>query len=180
MKKMRLYSTNSLVAAVIFLILGSLLVFSTTTQDEPQAQPKDIIISPSSLGAVSFPHKLHFEDLEIECATCHHETNAVRLEMPHENYYINFRIDCQLCHRKDGTAATQAQSCSNCHLEVPNSVADETLSSKVVIHKHCWECHEISVGEEAGRSCTTCHIKDPGLPESPGVLSVPSSEDTEL
>ena len=138
-------------------------------QDESQIKPKEIIISPSTLGAVTFPHKLHFEDLEIECATCHHETNAARLKMPHENYYINFRIECQLCHRKDGTTAMQPQTCSNCHLESPESAADETLSSKVVIHKHCWDCHEISVGEEASRGCINCHKKTPGKPETPAL-----------
>ena len=166
MNTIRSYSNAFLLVACIFLVLGSLLPFSAMAQDESQIKPKEIIISPSTLGAVTFPHKLHFEDLEIECATCHHETNAARLKMPHENYYINFRIECQLCHRKDGTTAMQPQTCSNCHLESPESAADETLSSKVVIHKHCWDCHEISVGEEASRGCINCHKKTPGEPET--------------
>lgn len=164
MKSRRIYLTASLWAAV-FLLLGSILVYAAMIQEEPQVKPKEIIISPSTLGAVTFPHKLHFDDLGIECATCHHETNAAKLEMPHENYYINFRIDCRLCHKMDGTTATQAQACSNCHLESPKSTSDEDLSAKVVIHKHCWECHEISIGKKAGQGCKSCHIKKPGMPE---------------
>ena len=172
MKKWQSFLAASLWAAV-FLLLGSISVHSALIQEETQIKPKEIIISPSTLGAVTFPHKLHFDDLEIECATCHHETNAARLEMPHENYYINFRINCRLCHKMDGTTATQAQSCSNCHLESPESSADEDLSAKVVIHKHCWECHEINVGAKAGQGCIICHIKDPASAES---SDIPASD----
>ncbi|MFQ5605012.1 MAG: hypothetical protein ACE5HS_17220 [bacterium] len=50
-----------------------------------------------------------------------------------------------------------AQTCSNCHHTSPANIADETLRSKVVIHKNCWQCHEIGQGAEASANCGFCH-----------------------
>lgn len=116
-----------------------------------------VIISPSSAGEVSFPHQLHYEDFEVECKTCHHEINASKLKFPHEDYFNDFWIDCKICHNESGTATLKAKPCSKCHHKYPTSIADETLSSKVVIHKSCWECHEIGTGAEATTNCKLCH-----------------------
>ena len=116
----------------------------------------DVLVTPSCAGEVNFPHKFHFEDLEIECIDCHHETNAAGLNIPHEDYFEDFWIDCLVCHGRSETPAA-AQSCSNCHHSAPNNIADETLSAKVVIHKNCWQCHESGTGQEASQSCKFCH-----------------------
>ena len=130
-------------------------------QDTPEKQLAPVIKSPSSVGDVAFPHQFHFEDLELECQTCHHETNASTLRMPHEDYFEDFWIDCRICHRSDGPAVSQPQSCSNCHHDSPTDIADETLSAKVVVHKNCWECHELEKGEKASQGCKVCHLKNP-------------------
>lgn len=110
----------------------------------------------STVGRVSFPHRLHVEDLEIECADCHHETNAGRLETPHPEYFDDLWIECGGCHEATASVAGP-QGCSNCHHASPVTIADETLSSKVVIHRSCWSCHDITTGAEASQGCTTCH-----------------------
>ena len=107
-------------------------------------------------GDVCFPHAMHYDDLGIECVSCHHETNAAELDMPHEDYFEDLWIDCRICH-KPGQAASVPLACSNCHHESPTDIADQTLSSKVVIHKSCWECHDVGRAEEASMACKTCH-----------------------
>jgi len=146
---------------ILFIAGGSLLmgiVIAQDTQDKPLAP---IIKSPSSVGEVTFPHQLHFEDLELECLTCHHETNAATLQMPHPEYFDDFWINCKICHKGSGAVVSQPQSCSNCHHDSPTDIADETLSAKVVVHKQCWGCHELETGEKASQSCSDCHVKDP-------------------
>jgi len=140
---------------------GALATGSDRIQDPQETQPGPIIKSPSSIGEVAFPHQFHFEDLEFECQTCHHETNASTLKMPHEDYFEDFWIDCRICHKAAGTSSSQPQSCSNCHHDSPTDIADETLSAKVVIHKNCWQCHEMEKGEKASQSCSVCHLTQP-------------------
>ena len=144
---------------LVFIIAGAAALIGVSFGQDEQLTP--ILKAPSSIGEVVFPHQLHFEDLEFECQTCHHETNASTLRMPHEEYFNDFWIDCIICHRGDGSAVSQPQTCSNCHHDSPVSIADETLSAKVVIHKKCWECHELEKGEKASQSCSACHIKNP-------------------
>jgi hypothetical protein len=146
---------------VLFIAGGALLLGVVSAQETQEKQLAPVIISPSSVGEVAFPHQFHFEDLELECRTCHHETNASTLRMPHEDYFDDFWIDCRICHRSDGPAVSQPQSCSNCHHDSPTDIADETLSAKVVVHKNCWECHELEKGEKASQGCKVCHLKNP-------------------
>ena len=73
------------------------------------------------------------------------------------NYFDDFWIDCKICHHESGDVTLKAQPCSKCHHTHPAGIADETLSSKVVIHKSCWECHEIGTGGEATTNCKLCH-----------------------
>jgi len=115
------------------------------------------IISPSTAGEVFFPHLQHTEEFDVACEDCHHETNAAELNMPHDDYFDDFWIDCKICHHEGGTAKLQAQACSKCHHSSPTNIADETLSSKVAIHKNCWNCHEVGTGQEASASCQLCH-----------------------
>ncbi len=112
----------------------------------------------SEMGDVIFPHELH-ADMEIPCEDCHHETLASSLSMPHPEYFEDFWIRCETCHHVAAEPGCP-QSCSTCHHGSPASIADETLSSKVVIHQSCWECHPISTGSEASRGCDLCHQRD--------------------
>ena len=123
--------------------------------DQSQELP-EIVTSFTSAGTVEFPHSMHASDFEIECVTCHHETNATALSMPHEDYFEDFWIECQTCHNSEASTASP-QSCSACHHSSPATVADETLSVKVVIHQSCFECHEGGTGQDASRSCDLCH-----------------------
>ena len=116
---------------------------------------RSIIVFESPIGQVAFPHEAHFDMLEIECETCHHEHNAARLDFPHPEYFEDFWIECGICHH-DVETPKMAQSCSTCHHRHTDS-ADETLSSKVVIHQNCWQCHERGKGKGASETCVFCH-----------------------
>lgn len=134
----------------------SMAVSDTLVSSRTDSIPP-VIISPSSVGEVTFPHLQHIEDFEIECKTCHHEINAAKLEFPHENYFDDFWIDCKVCHHESGAVISNAQPCSKCHHSYPAKIADETLSAKVVIHKSCWTCHETGTGKDASANCKFCH-----------------------
>ena len=142
---------SSVFKSLLFAAEKSTAVLQDTTE------VPEVITSPSSAGEVFFPHLQHTEDFEIACKDCHHEINAAELNMPHEDYFDDFWIDCKICHRESDSGKLQAQACSNCHTQ-PTNIADETLSSKVVIHKNCWECHDVGTGKEASESCQLCHI----------------------
>ncbi len=157
------------IGVCIFIIMNSFSVADKSTENdaprpleelsaaEQSSEIPEVIKSESYVGEVSFKHQEHFDDLEIECETCHHEVNAAKLNFPHENYFEDFWIDCLICHHESGLKTQPAQACSNCHHTLPENIADETLSSKVVIHKNCWECHEASKGQEASKNCVFCH-----------------------
>ncbi len=125
--------------------------------------PKDTLeipeelISPSSVGEVSFPHLFHFEDLDIECQECHHEINATKLNTPHPDYFKSSWINCKTCHNGSEKIKQKVYTCSKCHHTNPTNITDETLSTKVVVHKNCWNCHEVGTGAEASESCEMCH-----------------------
>lgn len=141
-------------AALAFVVLGLLPVMASPEQE---GEVVEFIEWRSTVGAVSFPHLMHVEELELECADCHHETHATRLDMPHPEYLEDFWIDCESCHQAGEAAVPQA--CSNCHHDSPVTIADETLSSKVVVHRSCWNCHDVTTGVDASRGCGTCHQK---------------------
>ena len=120
----------------------------------------DVVNFNASVGNVLFPHKLHVEDLELECVKCHHQISAVKLETPHPNYLKSSWINCQLCHDPNQQTDQTYYKCSECHHESPNNITDETLSSKVVTHKSCWTCHESGTGVKASKGCPGCHVKE--------------------
>ncbi|NHZ72916.1 MAG: hypothetical protein GWP16_00390 [Nitrospirae bacterium] len=144
----------------LWVLIGGLIAVAVSAQTVEDRclspAPPDVIVSPSSVGNVTFAHQMHSEDLEIPCAECHHETDAVRLQMPHQDYLQDFWIDCTTCHHESETPACP-QACSTCHHSAPHTVADETMSAKVVIHQSCWKCHEVATGSDASRNCSVCH-----------------------
>lgn len=111
----------------------------------------------SIMGDLIFDHEMHVEEMELECDECHHETTAVPLGVPHEHYFDNFWIDCGTCHHEVGSPNLEARSCYDCHDAKLRDIADERLSSKVILHKNCWTCHEVGTGVEASESCELCH-----------------------
>lgn len=127
--------------------------------DEPCSQgvPAEVTFD-SSLGTVLFPHELHIE-MELPCEDCHHETLASSLSMPHPGYFEDFWIRCETCHHA-GAEPGCPQDCSACHHGSPATIADETLSSKVVLHQSCWGCHPVGTGSEASQGCDFCHQTD--------------------
>lgn len=118
--------------------------------------PAEINI-PSSVGEVIFHHQMHIKDLSIKCVECHHQINAKKLNTPHPDYLKSSWINCNICHNEPEKIKQKVFSCSACHDTNPINIADETLSSKVVIHKQCWKCHPVSTGKEASKGCEKCH-----------------------
>lgn len=131
-------------------------------QDAPEEvleMPGEITYT-SSVGNVLFPHNMHVNDLELECAECHHQIHAMELDTPHPDYMTSSWVSCKICHNTDSVKREKYYKCSDCHLTNSEDIADETLSSKVVTHKNCWNCHETGTGVEASQGCAECHIKD--------------------
>lgn len=138
---------------LVCLFLATVLMASGgLPQEVAKPDPPAVVL----LGDVTFQHQFHADELGIECVACHHETNAAALEVPHTEYFSDFWINCKICHRP-GAAPTRPQACSLCHHTSPVNIADETLSSKVVIHRSCWGCHETGTGAAASASCPACH-----------------------
>lgn len=145
------------------LAVASVLLLTAATPPPPPAPAPGGLQIPSvmniqaSVGEVIFLHQAHTKDRSIPCAGCHHQINAKKLHTPHPDYFKASRINCTICHDESGKAKQQVYSCSGCHGANPKNIADETLSAKVVIHKQCWKCHQVSTGKEASTSCQKCH-----------------------
>jgi len=118
------------------------------------------ILIESSVGDVIFPHDFHVTGVKMECVECHHQIHAVELDTPHPDYLTSSWINCQSCHNPESTSDQVYYLCGECHHENPNNIADETLSSKVVVHKSCWKCHDTRTGVEASQGCVDCHVKE--------------------
>jgi len=114
----------------------------------------------TSIGKVMFPHDLHIRELEIDCADCHHQIHAGELVTPHPDYMESSWISCKICHDPDSKMSKKYYRCSDCHHSVLENIADETLSSKVVLHKACWQCHASGTAVQASESCGDCHVKE--------------------
>ncbi len=149
--------------SITFVSLAAILAVSPQSraqQEKAEGDPSPAISFSTVAGDVEFEHEMHFSDLGIDCTECHHEANAGAITTPHPAYLETASIDCSGCHR-EGVEATQAHACSRCHPDTPADIADETLSSKVVIHEVCWRCHEENTGESASRGCKNCHQRGP-------------------
>ena len=155
---------------ILFFVTFSLLVVAQETKqtgrspveipsDSPAAIP-DIpgeITIESSVGNVLFPHKVH---MRFGCKACHHQIHAKELDTPHPDYLTSSWINCQDCHDAGSETTRNNYKCSDCHHSEPENIADETLSSKVVVHKSCWKCHKSGTGVKASEGCSTCHVKE--------------------
>lgn len=166
-----------------WMVVGGLLSVGLSAQDLEDrclsASVPEVIVSPAPVGTVEFAHQMHVEDLEIPCADCHHETNAAKLQMPHEDYLEDFWMDCTTCHHESESPACP-QTCSACHHSAPHTIADETMSAKVVIHQSCWTCHEVATGPDASRNCVFCHQEPAGSPSQETVQHDQPSPEKEV
>jgi hypothetical protein len=130
--------------------------YSATLDDAETLQ--EILIE-SSVGYVIFPHDFHVTGVKMECVECHHQIHAGELDTPHPGYLTSSWINCQACHNPDSESDQIYYLCGECHHENLSDIADETLSSKVVVHKSCWKCHDTRTGVEASQGCVDCHVK---------------------
>lgn len=140
-------------AAVAAILLGAVnLPAAESTLKIPAER-----IFPSSAGEVLFHHEMHVKNLGVKCVQCHHAINARKLSTPHPDYLSSPSVKCEICHDESEKIDKKAYSCSECHRTNPIDIADETLSTKVVVHKQCWKCHPVSTGKEASVVCEKCH-----------------------
>ena len=132
---------------------------ASTQEPVPTPRPKlpDVVLFESAIGDVHFPHKAH---QRMRCKRCHHQIHARELETPHDEYFAASWIKCQSCHEDDSEFGDTYFKCSGCHHAEPESIVDETISSKVVIHQSCWKCHKSGVGVTASEGCSFCHEKE--------------------
>ncbi|MBI4292678.1 MAG: cytochrome c3 family protein [Betaproteobacteria bacterium] len=133
-----------------------LLVVSLPARSDNPPMPSQINF-PSSVGEVLFRHEAHVKDRGMKCADCHHQINAKKLNTPHPSYLQSSWINCKLCHDESGKVTGPVYACSACHRTDTRSIADETLSAKVVIHQQCWRCHEVGTAAKASKGCELCH-----------------------
>ena len=139
------------------LVSAILLVFAgSPARAADMAGPSERVF-PSTVGEVVFHHEMHTNSLSIKCVECHHQINAKPLNTPHPDYFKSSWINCAICHNESGKLKQTAYSCSACHHASPVNIADETLSTKVVIHKQCWRCHPVGTGKDASTGCEKCH-----------------------
>jgi len=152
-----------LAAGLLALLCVAIAVHAQTGEDgaaapgatEPASAPlPDVIVFESALGDVHFPHTRH---QKMRCNRCHHQIHARELDTPHEEYFVASWIKCQSCHETDSEFGDSYFKCSGCHHAEPESIIDETISSKVVIHESCWKCHKSGTGVTASEGCSYCH-----------------------
>jgi hypothetical protein len=157
----------SLAASLLALLSVSVVGHAQTTDsgsappsDKPATAARsasslpDVIVFESELGDVHFPHKRH---QKMRCKRCHHQIHARELDTPHEEYFVASWIQCQGCHDEHSEFGDSYFKCSGCHHAEPESIIDETISSKVVIHESCWKCHKSGTGVTASEGCSYCH-----------------------
>jgi len=134
-----------------------------TAPAAPARRPRmpNVITFESSIGEVQFPHKVH---MRMGCKKCHHQIQAKALATPHEDYLDYSQSNCEVCH-KEQENDTAYYGCANCHHSNLENIADETLSSKVVVHKSCWKCHLSGTGVEASERCNFCHTPQQNNPD---------------
>jgi len=148
---------------VLLLLTFSLPCYSQEVEQAGTDAGPDVpdkVTIESSLGAVLLPHKVHVKDVKLKCNVCHHQIHATELDTPHPDYLASSRVSCQTCHETNSETRKKYYKCSHCHHSETDDIADETLSSKVVVHKSCWKCHETGTGVEASKGCSDCHLKE--------------------
>ena len=84
--------------------------------------PDDPIVWTKPVKAVVFSHKIHTEEYELECTSCHNETFAMKIGTAEKTYNFNMKAFykgqyCGICH--DGSTAFASNTlCNTCHIGV--------------------------------------------------------------
>ncbi len=138
---------------IIFFIFNYLNV--GYAQNKHNAFP-EIITIPSIIGEINLLHGKHFKEYGVECKSCHHEIYAPKLNIPHGEYSRHIWKGCNYCHTGDKNQKVDYK-CGNCHKILTTNFAEETQSSKVVIHKNCSLCHDMGKEKKAAANCKFCH-----------------------
>lgn len=108
-------------------------------------------------SSLHFSHRLHVEDQEIECLTCH--PTVEESELSSDKNFPTME-ECATCHDVEDD-----ENCGMCHKvadepeELPNPVREEKFNHK----KHL----------DMGIECITCHAKIPAS-EGPAVENLPT------
>ena len=144
-------------AIVLVLLSVSILCLAQESASPPRPKLPDVVLFESAIGDVHFPHKMH---QKMSCKRCHHQIHARELATPHDEYFAASWIKCQSCHEDDSEFGDTYFKCSGCHHAEPESIVDETISSKVVIHQSCWKCHKSGTGVTASEGCSYCHEQE--------------------
>ncbi|WP_067617091.1 cytochrome c3 family protein [Dissulfuribacter thermophilus] len=137
-------------------------------------------------GDLKFNHKLHVVENEIECSQCHTATDEGKMQNPsmdtcgecHEINMDNPNEDCLVCHTVE--SSKKDYSVERAAKEKPKSFEDVIFSHEVHDGLECTTCHkglgeaeslnsiewprmttcqQCHNGEEAPKSCATCHEK---------------------
>ena len=140
---------------IAFLALSSLAGIAVAAHD-PRPPMPDVVVFESATGDVHFPHTRH---QRMRCSRCHHQIHAVELDTPHDKFLETSWIKCRICHEEESEFGSDYFKCSGCHHAEPESIVDETISAKVVIHESCWKCHKAGTGVEASKKCSYCHTE---------------------
>lgn len=143
-------------AVVIGLLVLSSVGDGARAGHEPRPPMPEVVVFESATGDVHFPHTQH---QRMRCSRCHHQIHAGELDTPHDEYLEVSWIQCSMCHTVDSEFGDSYFKCAGCHHAEPESIVDETISSKVVIHKSCWKCHRTGTGVKASEGCAYCHGK---------------------
>jgi len=150
----------TIVCAAGFGMLCSVAVLASSTAteeeyDEDTYGPKELMVWQTPVPRVTFSHKVHTMDAELECDSCHDdlfemEAGAV---LSKDDFTMSSFLKgnyCGACH--DGDTAFNANSdemCVACHT-APNKIIF-TKPVKAVIFDH-----KLHV-DDMGLNCTNCH-----------------------
>lgn len=126
-----------------------------------------LLLLGAAAAAKPFPHKLHVEEQEVPCKSCH-DTKAEGLPTLKAK-------GCLKCHDEGAPpyqgptarkldvvfphAAHAAKAeCAECHQDVVEGTHDDR--APLVEPKACFGCHEEKKVAVAGNSCARCHGED--------------------
>ncbi len=86
--------------------------------------PPDTIKFDSEYGDVEFTHKLHYERVDGNCATCHpaiFQQARVPLDYGKARHRVaeEYMTSCATCHNVNGNAFAAERNCQKCHAMGP-------------------------------------------------------------
>ena len=120
----KLKNNIGIILIILFAFIG-VIGYSTKQAGSPV-----MVLIKTKAGNVKFSHKVHSSEYEIECDTCHHDTDS------EEEIW-----KCRECHRT-GTA---------------DDVGCEDNLHKFCIGDTCFDCHKDEGREKDEWGCEFCH-----------------------